>query len=87
MTPPTVIWTTAKTYAAIAPHEYCAQGKVPPAFFEFYANKIREQGVNEQFSLRGRTSTYKYWHSPDGYRYWRIGRILNRARTGHNQSP
>ena len=80
MTLPKVSWTVAKTYPD-APHEYVIRGRVPMDFFDYYAEKIKTQGVLEEFTLRGRTSRYRYWYGPDGYRYWRVGAaIINRAR-------
>jgi hypothetical protein len=76
---PAVQWTVAKTYVD-APHEYVIQGKVPANFFEYYVQKIRKEGVREQFTLRGRTGVYTYWYGPDQYKYWRVGRVLNRCK-------
>jgi hypothetical protein len=75
----TVTWTYAKSYPD-APHQYVLRDKVPAAFFEYYAEKIREEGVRERFELRGRVATYRYWYGPDGFKYWRVGQILNRCK-------
>jgi hypothetical protein len=70
-------WTNAKTYTD-APHEYVLRDQCP-ATFDIYKNRIREAGVPEKFTLRGRTATYRYYYGDDGYKYWIIGVVLNRA--------
>jgi len=40
---------------------------------------IASAGVREQFTLRGRTSTYVYYYAGDGFKYWIMGEILNRC--------
>ena len=34
----------------------------------------------EKFTLRGVTRTYRYFYGEDGYKYWKLGTILNRAK-------
>ena len=70
-------WKTAVTYAD-APHEYVLRDQDPEAFKHFQ-DRIREAGVREKFTLRGRTATYRYYYA-HGYKYWIIGRVLNRAK-------
>ena len=50
-----------------------------PATFKLYQDRIREAGVKEKFTLRGRTATYRYYYAA-GYKYWIIGVVLNRAK-------
>jgi hypothetical protein len=50
-----------------------------PVTFKLYQDRIREAGVKQQFTLRGRTATYRYYYC-DGYKYWIIGIVLNRAK-------
>jgi hypothetical protein len=71
------IWTVAKTYAD-APHEYVIQANAPEIFADFAA-KLKTQGVKESFTLRGKTTKYKYYYPGDGYKYWIIGCVLNRC--------
>jgi len=71
-------WKTAVTYAD-APHEYVLRDQCP-ATFDIYKERIREAGVPEKFTLRGRTATYRYYYGDDGYKYWIIGVVLNRAK-------
>jgi len=75
MTPPN--WKYAKTYAD-APHEYILR-EWNPEVFQFYLERVRAAGVSEQFTLRGRTATYRYYYGDDDYKYWIIGSVLNRA--------
>jgi hypothetical protein len=75
-----VIWKPAVSYPD-APHEYVLFEWHPDAY-AFYQVKIAEQGVDEQFTLRGRTAVYRYYYADDGYKYWIVGDVLNRARQG-----
>jgi hypothetical protein len=70
-------WKTAVTYAD-APHEYVLRPDCPETF-RLYQDRLRKAGVTEKFTLRGRTATYRYYYGNDGYKYWIIGRVLNRA--------
>jgi hypothetical protein len=72
------VWKAAKTYAD-APHEYVLAPDGPEIFADFAA-KLKEQGVKEVFTLRGKTATYTYYYDGDGYKYWIIGRVLNRCK-------
>lgn len=71
-------WESAITYPE-APHEYVL---LPdhPVTFKHYSDLIREAGVEEQFTLRGRTATYRYYYE-NGFKYWIIGDVLNRCRS------
>ena len=71
-------WKTAKTYAD-APHEYVLAPDQPEIFHRF-SGLLKESGVKEQFTLRGKTATYRYYYPGDGYKYWIIGRVLNRSK-------
>jgi hypothetical protein len=78
-------WQNAKTYAA-APHEYLRRSPETEPFFAYYLGKIREEGVRETFTLRGKTHAYRYYCA-EGWRYWRIGPwILNRAKVAPEES-
>jgi hypothetical protein len=69
-------WIAAKTYPD-APHEYLRR-QDDPAMFDHYQQLIRGHGVLEKFTLRGRTASYRYYYE-DGYKYWTVGVILDRA--------
>ena len=71
-------WKTAKTYAD-APHEYIL-APVQPEIFHRFSELLKENGVKEEFTLRGKTATYRYYYPGDGYKYWIIGRVLNRSK-------
>lgn len=71
-------WKFAKTYAD-APHEYILKDWNPQVY-AYFEEKLKTESVKEQFTLRGRTSWYKYYYPGDGYRYWIVGIVLNRAR-------
>ena len=71
-------WKTAKTYAD-APHEYVLAPDQPEIFHRF-SELLKESGVKEEFTLRGKTATYRYYYPGDGYKYWIIGRVLNRSK-------
>jgi len=47
--------------------------------FKYFEGMIASAGVREQFTLRGRTSTYVYYYAGDGFKYWIMGEILNRC--------
>jgi hypothetical protein len=74
-----VKWVFAKSYAADAAHEYVIRGRVPVDFFEFYKEKLKTDGVWEEFTLRGRTARYKYFYEGE-FKYWIVGPVLNRAK-------
>jgi hypothetical protein len=73
-----VKWTNAKTYQD-APHEYILSWDYPEVFL-FYRQLIRREGVRQKFTLRGRTYPYRYYYAEDGWKYWVIQDVLNRAR-------
>ena len=79
MTLPNVSWTVAKTYSNDAPHQYLLR-HTAPGVFDWYKLQIAEKGIRERFTLRGKTASYRYYYGPDGYKYWIIGPVLNRAR-------
>jgi hypothetical protein len=56
-----------------------------PATFKLYRDLIRQTGVKEQFTLRGRTASYRYYYS-DRYKYWIIGVVLNRAKLAETKT-
>lgn len=70
-------WSHAKTYPD-APHEYVLRDQYPDTFTH-YEGRLREEGVDDQFTLRGRTAVYRYFYGGDGYKYWIIGEVLNRC--------
>jgi hypothetical protein len=70
-------WTNAKTYPD-APHEYVLRDRYPEVFAAVQA-LLKGEGVKEKFTLRGRTSTYRYYYA-GGYKYWIMGQVLNRAK-------
>lgn len=72
-------WRTAKTYANYAPHEYFMQKDYPVAF-DYYADLLKKEGINEPFTLYGRTKWYRYYYT-DTHRYW-IDEGYKEKRTG-----
>lgn len=77
-------WKDAKTYPD-APHAYILRGWNPEVFAWFH-EKIKSEGVREEFTLRGKTYPYRYYYHADGYRYWVVMRpdegsndVLNRC--------
>jgi hypothetical protein len=46
-----------------------------PALYNSFKALIQAQGVNEKFTLRGRTANYRYYYPGDGYKYWIIGAL------------
>ncbi len=75
-----MIWETATTYPD-APHQYVLPNRYPEVH-AYYEQLIREEGVDEQFTLRGCTGRYRYYYGRDGYKYWIIGDVLNRCMVG-----
>ncbi len=73
----TVIWESAVTYPD-APHEYMLRERYPQPY-ALYQERIARAGRDEQFTFRGGTATYRYYYGDDGYKYWIIDNVLNRA--------
>jgi len=73
-------WKTAKTYTD-APHEYILRDWNPEVY-AYFEEKLKTEAVKEPFTLRGRTSWYRYYYEGD-YKYWAIPPILNRVRADH----
>jgi hypothetical protein len=77
-------WKTAETYTD-APHEYILALDQPEILHRF-SELLKENGAKEEFTLRGKTATYRYYYPGDGYKYywiiyyWIIGRVLNRSK-------
>jgi len=74
------MWHEAKTYSKIAPHEYIVQEEHPDVY-DKYKELIERYGQEEEFTLLGNTSIYKYYYSKD-HKYWVMDNILNRAELG-----
>jgi hypothetical protein len=81
---PGVIWKSAVTYPD-APHEYILRERYPQTH-AFYEQRITQEGIDEPFTLRGRTATYRYYYADDGYKYWVMGNVLNRASVRESKS-
>ena len=81
----TLPWKFAKTYRD-APHEYILTHQ-NPELFKWFLQKIKTEARAEQFTLRGRTATYRYYHAGDGYKYWIIQNVLNRAKVIPDPNP
>jgi hypothetical protein len=75
-----VIWRSAASYPD-APHEYVLRERYPQTY-AFCQERIAQEGLDEQFTLRGRTASYRYWYAGDGYKYWILGDVLNRVPAG-----
>lgn len=61
-------------------HEYIVAQESPQLFHKL-ADEIRAKSVHGQFKGK----TYKYMHH-EGYRYWWMGNIINRALDVPNQN-
>jgi hypothetical protein len=44
------------------------------------------ESVEEEFTLRGRTNSYRYHYPGDAYRYWIVQHVLNRCRAEGKKS-
>lgn len=67
---------TPSTY--MGPHEWVCYDDVTFRFWDFYATLLHERGFNLKKSFRGnKPKTYRYCDYK-GYRYWIVGKILNR---------
>jgi len=66
-----VIWHKSQL---LGPHEYILDHEYPELFKKL-AKLVESQGVNDVFKGK----TYKYFVF-EGYRYWRLGDVLNRAK-------
>jgi hypothetical protein len=77
-------WKNAKTYRD-APHAYVILSQNTAEAFQYFRDKIKSEGVAEKFTLRGRTHRYRYYHAGDGFKYWIIGAVLNRAQAARPQ--
>jgi hypothetical protein len=64
----------AKTMAHI-PHWYVVRSPENNAEYETLFMRIAQEGVLEEF--RGRR--YRYWYAGDGFKYWSMGQVINRA--------
>ena len=73
-----VVWTNAKSYPD-APHEHIVRERYPKTHARLVV-LIKKHGVMESFTLRGTTRQYRYWYAGDGYKYWHMDDIINRAR-------
>ena len=76
------VWKKATTYPD-APHEYITAWTHYETY-RAYQVRIREAGVEENFTLRGRTLRYRYFYEGN-YKYWICGRILNRCRAARSE--
>ena len=77
---PHLTWTTARTYADTAPHEYIVAGRTPgvsAADLERAARVIATFGEPGRFH---RSTDIYLTHSRDPHRYWgMVGDLVNRA--------
>lgn len=80
----TLCWKYAKTYPD-APHEYILHAW-HPEIFTYFQEKLKTDSVEEEFTLRGRTHSYRYYYPGDGSRYWIIQGVLNRCRVDSSKS-
>jgi hypothetical protein len=69
-------WQFAKTYAMTAPHQYTVRKWKPDeqADFEAFSQAITTCGKDEWW----RNQKWRYL-IVDGYKYWSIGDVINRA--------
>jgi hypothetical protein len=69
---------TKSTY--MGAHEWIHYDDLTFATWDRYARKIMYEGYDELRSFRGNApKPYRYWNN-NGYRYWIVGVILNRAK-------
>ena len=61
---------------ADTPHWYVVRSAGNGDEYQRLFDRITEAGVWEEW--RGRR--YKYWYPGDGFKYWQMGKIINRAR-------
>jgi len=62
----TVTWRLAATYPD-APLEYVRRERYPETY-ALYQERITQEGVDEQFTLRGCTARYCYYYAGDRYK-------------------
>ena len=74
---PDANWHTAKYLSDVAPHQYIRKHEEPDLASKFIS-AIGEHGVNEEFTIYGRTKIYRYLYL-DGWKYWYIDPVVNRA--------
>jgi len=67
-------WTWAKTYAERAPHWWSLEHKAPEEH-AILAVAIKAHGISIKFGKY----YYRYLIPGDGFKYWRMGNIINRA--------
>ena len=79
-------WKSAKTYPD-APHEYVILSSATAGAFKYFREKLKTEGTREKFTLRGRTAWYRYFYAGDGFKYWILGPVLNRAATNQTRTP
>jgi hypothetical protein len=77
------IWTFAKSYAKIAPHEYILEEQYPE-YFETMKKLTEEQGKEEPFAIHGKTYPVRYYKDAT-HRYWVIDNVLNRCPKDQSQ--
>ena len=51
-----------------------------PQEFSEFKRLIERYGVDEPFETFGHVKTYRYLYPGDGYRYWIVEHVLNRAK-------
>lgn len=72
---PTLRFRFAKTMAHI-PHWYVVRNPENDADYVKLFHTIGQRGVWEE----SRGHRYQYWYAGDGYKYWTVSPVINRAK-------
>ena len=59
------------------PHFYVVRSAQNYAEYQALSERIAKEGVMETWKDGKR---YQYWYAGDGFKYWRIDPVINRAR-------
>jgi len=58
------------------PHWYVVRSPQNEAEYAALSKRIAQEGVSETFQGK----PYRYWYPGDGFKYWRLGQVINRAK-------
>lgn len=69
---------TKSTY--LGPHEWVTYDDMSFQTWDKWSRRIMYEGYDKEVSFRGnRPKKYRYYNH-EGYRYWIVGMVLNRAK-------
>lgn|SRR5215472_4250301 len=80
-------WTWAKTYAERAPHWYVVRRTATFDDFQRLAEAIKTHGESWKFQLGARVAYYRYLRPGDGFKYWHMDNLINRATVSDDDPP